>query len=409
MSDEKKYDLTSPAFKANPYPTYAKMRQEVPIYKHELPLHLGGSTWFVTRYDYVEAILHDHKRFVKNFRLNAATPEQQAKLPPTPHLLKLVGDHMLNHDAPIHSRLRNLVSKAFTPPMINKLRPMVEEISRNLLDKIQNKKEMDLISEYAYPFVLPVTMQLIGLPLDDIDKIRVWADAFSAPVNTKKEMEAYSTSMKGFTDYLNQIFDKRRKNPQQDLVTELVHAKDKKNLLSETELSSMVFFLLLAGYDTSVHIFGTGMLSLLQHPGQLKKLKNDLSMIEVAIEELLRYAPSLETATLRYAAEDVQMDGQTIRKGERVMAIICSANRDSESFCNPDSLDICRDPNQHQTFGYGIHFCLGAPLARLEAKVGFKELLERLPGIRLNISPEELSWRVRFPVRGLVSLPIAWD
>jgi cytochrome P450 len=403
MSQPPQVDLFSPDFKANPYPAYAHLRSTAPIHRVTLPD--GRAMWLVTRYEDVAAVFKD-KRFVKDWR-NAVTPEQLAQIPPIPDVMKPLSRNMLDTDPPDHERLRALVSKAFTPRLIELMRPRVQAIADSLLDAVEDKGEMDLIDDYAFPLPITVIAELLGVPVEDRNKFREWSDAAVSGDATQEYVEKILIPhMLAFTDYLRALFDEKRKNPRDDLISALVRAEEAGDKLSEDELLAMVFLLLIAGHETTVNLIGNGMLALLQHPDELQRLKDDPSLTKPAIEELLRYDGPVETSTERFAREDVAIGGTVIPRGEMVMVVIASADHDPERFPDPEALDITRQDNKHLAFGKGIHFCLGAPLARMEGQIAINTLLRRMPDMRLKDSPESLTWRPGLVLRGLKGLPI---
>jgi cytochrome P450 len=403
MSQPPRVDLFDPSFKADPYPTYAKLRSSAPVYRAALPD--GRGVWLITRYDDVLAVLKD-QRFVKDWR-GALTPEQLAQVPPIPEVMKPLSQNMLDTDPPDHERLRALVSKAFTPRLIERLRPRVQAISDGLLDAVQDRGEMDLIDDYAFPLPITVIAELLGVPAEDRNNFREWSDAAVSGNASQEYMEQILIPhMQAFTDYLRALFEEKRSNPKDDLVSALVRAEEAGDRLSEDELLGMVFLLLVAGHETTVNLIGNGVLALLQHPDQLRKLKEDPSLIKPAVEELLRYDGPVETSTERFAREDVEIGGQVIPRGEMVLVVLAAADHDPERFSDPDELDITRTDNRHLAFGKGIHHCLGAPLARMEGQIAISTLLRRMPNLRLKGSPESLSWRPGMILRGLRGLPV---
>jgi cytochrome P450 len=403
MSQPPQVDLFSPDFKANPYPAYAHLRSTAPIHRVTLPD--GRALWLVTRYEDVAAVFKD-KRFVKDWR-NAVTPEQLAQIPPIPEVMKPLSRNMLDTDPPDHERLRALVSKAFSPRLIELMRPRVQAIADSLLDAVEDKGEMDLIDDYAFPLPITVIAELLGVPVEDRNKFREWSDAAVSGDATQEYVEKILIPhMQAFTDYLRALFEEKRKNPRDDLISALVRAEEAGDKLSEDELLAMVFLLLIAGHETTVNLIGNGMLALLQHPDELQRLKDDPSLTKPAIEELLRYDGPVETSTERFAREDVAIGGTVIPRGEMVMVVIASADHDPERFPDPEALDITRQDNKHLAFGKGIHFCLGAPLARMEGQIAINTLLRRMPDMRLKDSPESLTWRPGLVLRGLKGLPI---
>ena len=404
MAQATQVDIFSRAFKADPYPAYARLRSAAPVYRTTMPD--GQPLWLITRYDDVEAVLKD-RRFVKDWR-NAKTPEQIAQMPPEPEVLRLLSRSMLNQDPPNHARLRALVSKAFTPRLIEQFRGRIQAVADSLLDAVQDKGEMDLIEAYAFPLPIAIIAEILGVPFEDREKFRRWSNAIVASNRTAESIRALVPEVTAFTEYLRTLFERRREEPEDDLVSALIQAEEAGDKLSEEELFSMVFLLLVAGHETTVNLIGNGTLALLQHPDQLEKLRKDPSLIKSAVEELLRYNGPVETSTLRFAGEDVDLGGTVIPRGEMVLVVLASADRDGEQFENPDTLEIAREDQRHLAFGHGIHYCLGAPLARLEGQIALSTLLRRMPNLRLAVAPETLTWRPGLLIRGLDRLPVAF-
>jgi cytochrome P450 len=404
MSQPPGVDPFDPAFIANPYPTYARLRSNAPI--HRIPTPDGWGVWLITRYEDVVAVLKD-ERFVKEWR-NALTPEQLAKVSPEPEVMKPMNRGMLDRDSPDHERLRALVSKAFTRRLVEQMRGRIQEIADALLDGVEDKGEMDLIADYAFPLPFIVITELLGVPAEDRDRLSEWSDVVTAPRNATPEYveKKLIPYMQAFADYLREMFEEKRKNPGDDLISALTQAEEAGDKLSEDESLAMVLLLFEGGHKTTVNLIGNGMLALLQHPDQLQKLRNDPSLIEPAVEELLRYDGPLETSTGRFAREDVAIGGTVIPQGEMVLGVIAAADRDPERFPDPDRLDITRTDNKHLAFGKGIHYCLGAPLARMEGQIAIDTLLRRMPDLRLKGSPDSLTWRPGLVLRGLKGLPV---
>lgn len=396
-------NLLNPAFKANPHPTYAALRAVAPVHRVTLPD--GQGVWLITRYDDVAAVLKD-ERFVKDWR-NAKTPEQMAQMPRQAEVLVKLDRNMLKLDPPDHTRLRALVHKAFTPRLVAGLRDRMQAVAETLLDAVEAKGELDLISDYAFPLPIIVIAELLGVPVEDRDKFRAWSDMVVSPTSYA-EVEKTASAMLDFTAYLRLLFEARQAAPQDDLISALVLTEEAGDKLSEDELFAMVYLLLVAGHETTVNLIGNGVLALLQHPDQLARLKADSALIEPAIEELLRYDGPVETSTPRYAREDIALGGAVIPRGEMVFVVISSADRDPEQFPNPERLDITRDIRQHVAFGQGPHYCLGAPLARLEGQIAINTLLRRFPHLRLKAAPETLTWKPGLVLRGLHSLPLVF-
>jgi cytochrome P450 len=403
MPQPPQVDLFDPTFKANPYRTYAELRSSVPIHRASLPD--GRSVWLVTRYEDVLAIFKD-EQFVKDWR-KALTPEQLAQIPPIPDVMKPLSRNMLDTDPPDHTRLRALVSKAFTPRLIERMHPRVQEIAGALLDAAQDKGGMDLIDDYAFPLPITVIAELLGVPAEDRNRFREWSDAAVSGNASQEYLERILIPhMQAFSDYLRALFEEKRRDPKDDLVSALVRAEEAGDKLSEDELLGMVFLLLVAGHETTVNLIGNGVLALLQHPDQLQMLRDEPSLIKLAVEELLRYDGPVETSTERFAKEAVVIGGTVIPRGEMVLVVIAAADRDPERFRDPDALDITRADNRHLAFGKGIHHCLGAPLARMEGQIAIGTLLRRMPNLRLKEPPQSLAWRPGMVLRGLQSLPV---
>lgn len=407
MTNETQYDLYSATFKRDPYPLYAKLRAETPVLRNA-GLAPNEQFWFVTGYAEAETVLRDHKRFVKNYH-NTLTAEQRAQLPPLPRLAQLLDQHMLNLDGADHMRQRTLVNKAFTTRIINGMHDRVQHIADELLDNVQAKGAMDLIDEYAFPLPIVVIAEMLGIPAADRNRFRAWSDAFVTPSLTEAEWRRAERLLNEFTDYLGAIFAERRQQPRNDLITALIQAEEAGDQLSEEELYSMVVLLIVAGHETTVNLIGNGTLALLRNPDQLARLKANPDLMPNAIEELLRYDGPVERATLRFAAVDVELGGQTIRRSEPVAVVLAGADRDPAHFANPDTLDLTRDNSRHLAFGYGVHYCVGAPLARLEGRIALDTLLRRLPNLRLAAPVEALAWRFNPILRGMSHLPVAWD
>ena len=404
MADaDRRYDLYGPDFKRDPYPTFAAMRRDDPIYQQP---GLDGTTpiWFVTRYADVEAMLRD-PRFVRD-AARALPPE---KLPPSTPLDDLLIRNMLGVDGGDHRRLRDLVSQGFTPRRVADLRPRVEAIAGMLLEPLVARGEADLIDAFAYPLPTIVILEMLGVPADDHGRFRAWANALLEPAMTPEKLAEAKRLLTEFTDYLRALFAERRARPRDDLVSALITAEQAGDRLSENELFSTMVLLIVAGHETTVNLIANAVLALSERPDLRDALAADPSALPRAIEEFLRYDGSVERALNRFAAEDVEWGGHLIRRGEPVIFILSSANRDEARFERPDDLDPERAPNPHLAFGKGVHYCLGAPLARLEAEVALRALLTRLPNLRLSVPHETLRYRFLPGFRALEALPVRWD
>ena len=400
---ERKYDLYGREFRADPYRVLAQMREHDPVFQQP---GLDGKTpiWFVTRYADVAAVLLDDVRFVRDAKL-AFTPEELEAMPVS-GVPEAIENHMLNRDGDDHRRLRRLVTKAFTPKMVEQLRPRIQTIADQLLNVVEPRGTMDLSAEYAFPLPITVIAELLGVPIADQDRFKAWSEAVITPV--PQGDEGFFEQMGAFVAYLAEFFAARRAQPADDLVSALLAARDEDDALSEEEVFGTVVLLMVAGHETTVGLIGNAVLNLLQHPDQLALVRGNASLISGAVEEILRYEGPVERTLNRWAATDVELGGHMIRRGELVIAILGAADRDPQRFEDPDRLDVCRHDTRHLAFGRGSHFCLGAPLARLETEIALETLLRRLPGLRLAVRREELEWRATPGFRRVVELPVAW-
>ncbi len=402
----RKYDLYSDAFRADTYATFARMREHDPVVCQP---GIDGETpiWWVTRYDDAEAVLLDDERFVRDPRLALPPKQLPAALP---EFFAFIDSNMLNRDGDDHRRLRRLVSKAFTPRMVERLWPRIQEIAAGLIDGVSTAGEMELVSAFAFPLPITVIAELLGVPVADRERFREWSGAMVSPALAAAEMERTDALLGAFVEYLLALFSERQREPGGDLVSALVAVEDGGDTLSEEELCSMVALLIVAGHETTVSLIGNATLALLTHPEERAAIERDPSLLPRAVEELIRYDGPVERTLNRWAAVDVELRGRTIRRGETVIVVLGAADHDPERFEAPDELALAAQRESRQLgFGRGSHFCLGAPLARLEAEIALGTLLRRLPGLRLAVPPEELRWRPVPLFRSLVALPVAWD
>jgi cytochrome P450 len=406
MATARKYDLYSDRFRAETYATFARMREEDGVFCQP---GIDGETmlWFVTRHDDAVAVLLDDERFVRDPTL-ALTPEELVAFRNEMPERAFIDSHMLNKDGADHRRLRRLVTKAFTPRMVDQLRPRIQEIADGLIDAVESRGEMDLVDEFAFPLPITVIAELLGIPVADRDRFRRWTNAIITPALTPEDLALFGEAADEFVTYLRELFERRRSTPGADLISAFLQVEEGGDTLSEEELFSMVVLLIIAGHETTVSLIGNAVLALLQHPDQRQTLESDPARMSHAIEELLRYDGPVERTLLRWAAADVELGGQLIRRGEGVILILGSADRDPSRFPDPDTLDFAREDVKHLAFGRGSHYCLGAPLARLEAEVALTTLLRRLPGLQLAMPVEELRWRPVPLFRSLASLQVAW-
>ena len=390
--------LSSSAHKANPYPLYARMRAEAPLYRIRVT---GTATWLVTRYEDVLTLFTDRR--ISN---DWSSKGMSMILRATP--LRPITRNMLNLDPPDHTRLRALVHKAFTPRLIERLRGRIQDVCDDLVGAVAVKGKMDLVSAYALPMPLTIIGELLGVPEKDSLEFhkmsRVIAASSSGLFDTLLAFRSFWHIMR----YFRKLIAQRRANPQDDLITALVQAEEAGDKLSEDELIAMVILLLFAGYETTVNLITSGTWALVLHPVQREKFQQNPELAGSAIEELLRYTSPLDFSSIRRTHEAITFGGVTIPAGDVMAAMVASANHDESQFPDPEVFDITRDPNKHLAFGQGAHFCLGAPLARMEAQIALTTLFSRFPDLRLAKSPESLQWRKSLGFRGLKELPIAF-
>lgn len=399
--------LGSSEQKAGAIDLYARLRRESPVVRTQI---LGGqSAWLVTRYDDVATLLTD-PRFVKD-RANArATSDKVRRDPWMPPILRPLARNMLDVDPPDHGRLRGLVHKAFTPRLVEQLGERVRSISEDLLDGVaaRGQARMDMIRDFALPIPTIIIAEMLGVPAEDRSRFHRWSERIVATPPSGWGMLRAVPAALSFLRYIRRLVRLRRTEPLADLVTSLVAAEEAGERLDEDELVSMVFLLLIAGHETTVNLIGNGTLALLEHPSEMERLRSEPGLGRSAVEELLRFDGPLETATERYAAEDAEIGGVVIPRGSLVYGVLWSANRDERQFPEADRLDLSRDPNRHLAFGLGIHYCLGAPLARLEGRIAFEVLLRRCPDLRLSAPRSSLEWKPGLVLRGLRRLPVEW-
>jgi cytochrome P450 PksS len=418
-------DFTAHDVHKDPYARYKQLRDNDPIGR--LSQGIATGSYFLTRYEDVSSALRD-RRFANDRRnvgnvaaggaggmgSNSERDLSQARWMPS--TFRALLNSMVMVDDPDHRRLRDLVHKAFTPRMVESMAPRIERISNRLLDRLAAKPGpvVDLVRSFALPLPLIVISDMMGVPPGQRSRFHKWSVQFiDSASGSRREMlmniPAAMANAFAMQRFFKKLIELRRRQPADDLITALVAAEEGGDKLSEDELVAMLFLLLLAGHETTVNLIGNGTLALLQHPDQLQKLrenKDDPGLMESAVEELLRFTNPVHMIAPRYALEDIELHGQTIPRGSTVMLGIAAANWDDRVFANPERLDITRRPNKHVAFGAGIHFCLGAPLARLEARIAFRVLLERFPHLRLAVRPEQVQWRSSVALRGLKSLPV---
>lgn len=390
-----KIDFLNESFNRNPYPVYKEARNNEPVVRVVLPN--GQYAWIVTTYEDVAAVLND-TRFTTSHSHHA-----EGELPPHQ---AIVYRNLSSVDPSDHLRLRRLVQKAFTPRMVQGLRGRIEEITNELLDKIEAKGEMQLIDDFAFPLPINVICEMLGVPIDDQELFREWSNTIMEGFSNPAYAEKSEQTLIDFVDYLQQLVAYKRTALRDDLISELIRVEDEGDKLTEHELYAMVFVLIVAGHETTVNLIGNGVLALLEHPEQKALLQSKPELIQNAIEEILRFDGPVEVTNARRATEDMIFKGRQIKKGDMVFTALSSANRDQHTFPEPDQFDITRQVNNHLAFGKGIHYCLGAPLARLEGEIAISTLLRRLPNIRLKSNREDLEWRKGMIIRGLKEITL---
>jgi cytochrome P450 len=398
MSSIKASALAHPRFKADPYPFYARMRAETPVFQASVPFI--GRGWFATRYDDVLTVAKDD-RFSRDILPLVHWMPRLVRVPLT--------RQMLSQDPPDHTRLRKLVSQAFTPGRIERLRARVQVVCDERLEAASSKVTFDLVRDYALPIPFTVIAELLGIPEPDRRRFHRLAQG-SLPIGVASGVLDVSMAVPSvwlITRYFRKLFAERRARPQEDLLSALVQAEEAGDRLDEDELLGIAILLLVAGYETTTHLIGSASLALLEHPEQRERFVSEPGITNSAIEELLRYTSPVEITAPRIAREDVTLGAVTIPRGGWVIAVLGSANRDESVFRNPDILDLARNPNPHVAFGQGRHFCLGASLARMEAQVALTSLFARFPDLRLTQPADSLRWRRLLPMRGLAELPVA--
>ena len=400
-------DLSGPA---DPYVRYAELRTQAPLHRIHLPD--GRLAWLVTRYEDIAAILLDHDHF-SNRAMVSQTGNLPQLSPKGADVMSLFSLIMSSSDPPDHTRLRALVEKAFARPLVSDLRPYIQALSDELLDAVETRaratgrRTMDLVADYGFPLPAAVIMQLLGVPPEDRGNIRRWSELLMKFDRSPQSAEDLGPEISGFISYVKNLLDQKRRNPGNDLLSALAHGSED-GRLTDLELVSLTFQLIFAGHSTTSHLIGNGILALLTHPDQLQRLRAEPLLIGSAIEELLRY-DSPQQMRARLATTDVEVGGVRIGKGEVLLLLLASGNRDPHRFDAPDDLDITRLDNRHLSFGLGIHGCFGIPLARLEGELAIMTLLRRMPGLSLAVPVEQLKWAPSgLHQRGPAALPLAF-
>ena len=379
----------------DPYPVYSALRTRDPVHRSRLL-----KSWLFTRHSDVDAILRDHRHFGNDPRKGTLSSRQRAILPTSGEFT------LLFLDPPDHTRLRALVNKVFTPKAVNNLEPRIRSILGSLLDGIEDPAAFDIMQAVARPLPVIVIAEMLGVPLEDRDRFRIWSDQRARllePMIGQREREAAKAASSAFDAYFRPIIEARRAEPRDDIVSTLARAADDGGRLTERETLNMLRLLLSAGNETTINLIGNGILALLRHPEQLQRLRNDPNLIPAAVEELLRFDSPVQ-ADFRRVLRDCEVNGAALRKRDNLVLFLGAANRDPDVFEDPDRLDVGRSQGPHLSFGRGIHHCLGAPLARLEGRIVLEMLLERFS--QMGLLTKYPRFRKGIVLRGLQSLPV---
>ncbi len=397
MQPDNTSPFASPAYHDNPYQFYAQWRAVAPVQATTLPD--GTAAFVVSRYAEVERILKD-PRFVKNIH-NARDGEDH------PMQRMMQNTNMLRADPPEHTRLRALAHDAFTPKFVQQLRGRIQSLADQLVDAVQPQGQMDLITDFAFPLPITVICEMLGAPLADAPRFHEWSSELISAGALISDHPEPVPGMMALVQYLSQLIAARRADPREDLISAMLKPNASGDQYTEMELLATSILLLIAGHETTVNLIGNGMLALLQAPDQMERLRQQPERIKDAVEELLRFVNPVQFVN-RFASEDLEIDGVAIPRGSRLVLLLAAANHDAAFAPNPDQLDVTHHNARHVAFGQGIHYCLGAPLARLEGEIAFATLLARLPHLRLAIDPAAIVWRPSIVLRGLTTLPVTF-
>lgn len=397
------YNPKLPEVIADPYPLLRQLQAEDPVHRSRVL-----ESWVLTRYGHVKAALNDRRlsadRITPFLNHQGGNEGDQVR-----ELGRLVGMWAVFTDPPKHTQLRGLMNRAFTSREVESLRPRIQEIVNGLIDRLQDRGQIDLIRDFAYPLPVIVIAEMIGVPKEDRERFKTWSDDLASfigsAVATPDKYERAGRSAAEMSEYFRRMVAARRVAPQDDIMSGLIAAEERGQVLSEDELVATCILLLFAGHETTTNLIGNGVLALFRNRDELEAWRQDSSLTESAVEELLRYdGPT--PAMVRIAVEDLEVEGRRIRRGDRIFLMINAANRDPQQFRDSDRLDLRREDNRHLAFGYGIHFCIGAPLARLEAQLAIPTLLRRLPDLQL--ATKSLEWIDSLIFRGVRSLPVSF-
>jgi cytochrome P450 len=380
----KPINLSGREFTERKYEYYPHILEEAPIALGKIAV---VKTHLLSRYDDCMSLLKD-PRFVRN--RSTATGGRRSPIP-LPKSLSLLAQSMIVEDDPEHRRLRSLVSKAFTPRAVANFETRIQSLSHELLDHAEKNRGIDLIEAYAQPIPMAVIAQIVGVSDEDIPQLKDSVMMLSNGFTGWSLLRTIFLDMPAGSRFIRMLIARKRADPQDDILTALVHAEENGDSLSEDEVVAFTFLLIIAGFETTTHLISNSVLTLLQNPDQLERLRAEPELFDSAVEELLRHRGPVHGTKLAYAMEDVTLHGVTIRRGESIIPLLGAANHDPEVFEKPEVFDIARAPNRHVSFGFGPHFCLGAQLARMETKIALQTLLDRNPNLRLAVPAQELT------------------
>lgn len=394
-------DLMAPAVIADPHSYYRGLRETDPVHWNE-----RWPGWILTRYADVVRVLRDSRRFSSDrmaYLSQELSGSERQRFSP---MFDVLSQWMVFRDPPDHTRLRLLLNSRFTPVAVERYRPRVRAIVKNLLDEVEAKGRMEVVRDFAYLVPLTVILELLGAPDLERDLIKQWSEQlgvfFSIRADEPRRREIACEGVTSLVNYLNPLVEERKAHPKEDLISLLIKAHEQGNV-SEQEVIATCVLLVFGGHETTMNLIANGTLALMRHPEEWKRLRREPALVESAVEELLRYDGSVK-ATVRWAKEDVNMDGKTLRKGDRVLVVLAAANRDPQQFPDPDRVDVSRTPNPHVAFAHGIDVCLGAPLGRLEVQEALAALTQRLPP--LTLEKEHLEYHRAVISRALKALPV---
>ncbi|MBW4632296.1 MAG: cytochrome P450 [Iphinoe sp. HA4291-MV1] len=399
------FNLFDPNFNANPYPTYHRLRSEDPVHRYFV-----GGDWIVTRYADVKAVLKsgcvrtdDRPKSIQE--RNKYLQDKEKNL----NTLAFTTSRFLFYmNPPDHTRLRGLVGKGFSSVVVERMRPHIQEIVDELLDKVRHKGSMDIVADLASPLSVNVISRLLGIPKEAQQQLHQWTNVLSRildPLVSLEEYKAMNKATEEIQEYLRTLIAEREKDPQADLISNLIAAKEQNDRLSQKELLAICTLLFGAGEETTGNTIGNGMLALLQHPNQIEQLKREPTKIQSAVEEIIRYDSAIQMLT-RIATDNLEIGNRTIKAGEKIVLCLGAANRDPKQFPEPDELNINREQNQHVAFADSIHYCLGAALARVEAQIAINTLIQQFPDLKL--ASNKLEWKKSIVIRGLKALPVSF-